>query len=103
MVKEKKVSVEPEDTLETLEEATKPIKQIPAGTWVSFIVTFVAVINAVFLIFGKDLGLKIDENAAYQIVSAIMLFGATGHAWWKDNDVTTKARERKEQIKKEDK
>ncbi|MCU7381064.1 phage holin [Clostridiales Family XIII bacterium ASD5510] len=42
--------------------------------------------------------LPIDENGATELISEAMAALATLWAWWKDNDVTKKARAKKEVI-----
>ncbi|AXF41995.1 holin [Bacillus phage Saddex] len=70
------------------EEAPK----IGAATIVRFIVFGVALINAIARLCGHELGLEIDQGVAYDIVSAILLFGSASHMAWKNNAVTKQAR-----------
>lgn len=85
--------VEPED--KTFDEMVDDVKPISAGTITRTIITLLSVINAVFLMFGKNLGLDaVDSGALYDFVSAVMLIGATGWAWWKNNNVTRNARKK---------
>lgn len=76
----------------TFEDMVEAVQPISAKTITSFIVTVVAVVNMIALTFGKDLGLKIDEGSLYQLVSSLMLVGATAWSWWRNNDVTKHAR-----------
>lgn len=64
------------------------------------LVFIVAIINAVSAnIFGHALDLTINQELAYQIISGIFLVGSGVVTWFKDNDVTKKARKRKEIIR----
>ena len=54
-------------------------------------------INMIFV--NKGLSpLPIDENGATELISEALAALATLWAWWKDNDVTKKARAKKEVI-----
>jgi len=73
--------------------------KIGAATIVRFIVFGVALINAIARLCGHELGLEIDQNVTYDIVSAVLLFGSASQMAWKNNAVTKQARLREHAAK----
>lgn len=64
------------------------------GTIVRTVVLVVALGNQLLASLGKS-PLPFNEQEVEQGVSAIIATGASLWAWWKDNDVTKRARQRK--------
>lgn len=60
------------------------------------IVLVVAIINAAFAMFGSTFEIEVDQAAIYEVVSWLFLLGSGVWSWFKDNDVSKKARKRKE-------
>ncbi|AIF72042.1 holin [Bacillus phage Riley] len=65
---------------------------IAPGTIVRFIVFAVALVNAVASLLGHELGLKVDQNTLYDVLSALFLMGSSLHMAWKNNNITKQAR-----------
>ena len=75
------------------------MNQIDKGTIVRTVVLFYALINQGLVMAGWS-ALPFTEGDVEMVVSGILTFVAAIVAWWKDNPVTKKARNR-EQILKE--
>jgi len=67
------------------------------GTIIRTVVLVFALLNQILVAFGKS-PLPFDEVEVEQGVSAIITASAALWAWWKDNDVTKQAIERKKKV-----
>lgn len=67
------------------------------GTIIRTILLLVALINQFLVLKGIT---PIDEQATAEFLSYVFTVGAAAWAWWKDNDITKEAIERKKEIKK---
>lgn len=67
------------------------IRNISAGTVTRFILLVVALINSGFEMAGISF-IPTDEEGVSTFVSLAFLGGASLWAYWKDNDITRKAR-----------
>jgi len=73
---------------------------------VRLLVFAVALINAVAAMCGYNLGLEVDQQNAYDIISALFLLGSGFYATWKNNNITKQSRVKAhvaEQVQVEDK
>lgn len=70
------------------------MKNITAGTVTRFIVLLIALINSGLSMAGHS-PLPIDEEGVATFIDLAFLGAASLWAYWKDNDVTKRARERK--------
>ena len=61
-----------------------------ADTIARTIVLFLALLNQLLAIFGKEQLLIAEENV-YQLVSILFTIGAAVWSWWKNNSVTKNA------------
>ncbi|AEW47159.1 putative holin protein [Bacillus phage BCP78] len=59
---------------------------------VRLLVFAVALINAVAAMFGYNLGLEVDQQNMYDIISALFLLGSGFYATWKNNNISKQAR-----------
>lgn len=79
--------------------------KLSPGMLVRTVVFVVAVINAIAAMLGFNLDLQVNQVDLYEIFSGLFLIASGAAAWFKNNDVTKKARKRKvvvEQVEKED-
>ena len=67
------------------------VDKIEGGTIVSLVVSIVVVVNTLLAMLGHG-ELSIDSNTAYVVASAIALVLSYGYAFWKNHDITRKAR-----------
>lgn len=64
--------------------------KISADTIARTIVLFIAILNQILAILGKN-RLDIAESDIYQIVTLIFTIGSAVWAWWKNNSFTQNA------------
>lgn len=64
--------------------------KISADTIARTIVLFLAILNQILAILGKN-RLEIAESDIYQIVTLIFTIGSAVWAWWKNNSFTQSA------------
>lgn len=64
--------------------------KISAETIARTIVLFIAILNQILAILGKN-RLEIAESDIYQIVTLIFTIGSAVWAWWKNNSFTQNA------------
>ena len=64
--------------------------RISADTIARTIVLFIAILNQILAILGKN-RLEIAESDIYQIVTLIFTIGSAVWAWWKNNSFTQSA------------
>lgn len=64
--------------------------KISADTIARTIVLFLAILNQILAILGKN-RLEIAESDIYQIVTLIFTIGSAIWAWWKNNSFTQSA------------
>lgn len=64
--------------------------KISADTIARTIVLFIAILNQILAILGKN-RLEIAESDIYQIVTLIFTIGSAVWAWWKNNSFTQNA------------
>lgn len=64
--------------------------KISADTIARTIVLFIAILNQILAILGKN-RLEIAESDIYQIVTLIFTIGSAIWAWWKNNSFTQNA------------
>lgn len=64
--------------------------RISADTIARTIVLFIAILNQILAILGKN-RLEIAESDIYQIVTLIFTIGSAVWAWWKNNSFTQNA------------
>ena len=69
-------------------------RKISKGTITRTACLILAIINSGLAIFGKS-PLPIESETVTEIISFIFTTAASLVAWWKDNDITQKALERK--------
>lgn len=80
--------------------------KITTGTIIRFIVLLVFLINMTLTMFGNpplnvgEADIEIAVNAVYAAISAIGLIIAALVGYWKDNDITERARNWKKYLKK---
>ena len=68
--------------------------KITAGTIIRFVVLILALVNQGLSMAGMS-PLPIEDGAISEFISLGITIGASAWAWWKDNDITKKARENK--------
>lgn len=73
--------------------------KIDAGLVLRTIVYAVAIINAVLAIFGIDFNIELHEDKLYELITVIFTVGSFVLAYWKNNNVTKKARIKDEAVK----
>lgn len=76
------------------------MKNIDKGTVIRTVLLLVALINQLLIAFGKS-PLDVSEtqiDEAYTVISTIITAGMSAWAWWKNNNITRKARERAARI-----
>ncbi|MGG3452187.1 phage holin [Domibacillus aminovorans] len=76
------------------------MKNIDNGTIVRTLVLFVAWFNQLLAVKGYS-PLPFDDEMIEMGVSTIIAFCASVWAWWKNNNITRKARRNEEILKKE--
>lgn len=64
--------------------------RISAETIARTIVLFIAILNQILAILGKN-RLEIAESDIYQIVTLVFTIGSAVWAWWKNNSFTQNA------------
>lgn len=64
--------------------------KIESGTIARTIVLFIALINQLFAVFGRQ-QIPLNEDLIYQLVSAGFTIISTIWAWWKNNSFTPEA------------
>lgn len=64
--------------------------KISADTIARTIVLFIAILNQILAILGKN-RLEIAESDIYQIVTLVFTIGSAVWAWWKNNSFTQSA------------
>lgn len=64
--------------------------KISADTIARTIVLFIAILNQILAILGKN-RLEIAESDIYQIVTLVFTIGSAIWAWWKNNSFTQSA------------
>ncbi len=64
--------------------------KISADTIARTIVLFIAILNQILAILGKN-RLEIAESDIYQIVTLVFTIGSAVWAWWKNNSFTQNA------------
>lgn len=82
---------------DTTEEEETKVPSISAGTITRTVLLFVSLINLVLGAFGMS-PLPIDSEQLNALISSVFTIIMAIIAWWKDNDITEKARERKAKI-----
>jgi SPP1 family holin len=71
-------------------------RRISAGTISRFVLLLLALINTGLNLFGVDT-IPIDEEAVEEFISLAFIIVTSLWAYWKNNDVTKKARLREKQ------
>ncbi|AMQ66648.1 holin [Bacillus phage Shbh1] len=66
------------------------------------VVFLLAIINSVAVMFGFELGLEVNQENLYQLVSGVFLVGSGIVAWYKNNDITKKARIKAAKMKEDE-
>lgn len=90
-------TTEEETVDDTTEEEETKVPSISAGTITRTVLLFVSLINLVLGAFGMS-PLPIDSEQLNALISSVFTIIMAIIAWWKDNDITEKARERKAKI-----
>ena len=90
-------TTEEETVDDTTEEEETKVPSISAGTVTRTVLLFVSLINLVLGAFGMS-PLPIDSEQLNALISSVFTIIMAIIAWWKDNDITEKARERKAKI-----
>lgn len=85
-----------EEDAEDVEEETK-VPSISAGTITRTVLLFLSLVNLVLGAFGMS-PLPIDSEQLNTLISSVFTIIMAIITWWKDNDITEKARERKAKI-----
>jgi SPP1 family holin len=73
----------------------KEVKNITAGTVTRFVLLLLALINSALEMSGVAV-VPVDEEGLRQFISLAFLGGTTLWAYWKNNDITRKARSKDE-------
>jgi SPP1 family holin len=68
------------------------VPKVATGLVVRTVVYLAAIVNAIAAYFGFDFNLDVDQNFVYEGVTIVALIGSFASAYWKNNDVTKKAR-----------
>lgn len=71
--------------------------KINAGTITRTVLLVLALVNQALTIFGYS-PIPVEDASVEQFISLAFTIGAAVWAWWKDNDITKAARERKAKI-----
>ena len=66
--------------------------KVEAKLVVTTIIYLIAIVNAAAAFLGFDLNIPTDYNFIYDGVSLVFLGGSFFHAYWKNNDISKKAR-----------
>ena len=66
------------------------MKQVKSDTIIRTILTFIALINSVLVLLGKD-KLPWTEDEVYQACSAVFAVATGIWSWWKNNSFTFEA------------
>lgn len=64
--------------------------QVKKETWIRTIITFIALVNSLLIILGKE-AFPYSESEIYQGVSAAFAVLTTVWSWWKNNSFTPAA------------
>jgi SPP1 family holin len=65
-------------------------KNVSSETIARTIVLFLALVNQLFAIFGRQ-QIPLNEDLVYQLVSVVFTIGSALWAWWKNNSFTQEA------------
>ena len=84
------------DTTDTT-AATAATPRIDSGTVARFLVLLLALANQALTMFGRPV-LNIDDTAVTQLVSLLWTTISALWCYWKDNDITVRARARKARL-----
>lgn len=85
-----------EEDAEDVEEETK-VPSISTGTITRTVLLFLSLVNLVLGAFGMS-PLPIDSEQLNTLISSVFTIIMAIITWWKDNDITERARERKAKI-----
>lgn len=77
--------------------ATAATPRIDSGTVARFLVLLLALANQALTMFGRPV-LNIDDTAVTQLVSLLWTTISALWCYWKDNDITARARARKARL-----
>ena len=77
--------------------ATAATPRIDSGTVARFLVLLLALANQALTMFGRPV-LNIDDTAVTQLVSLLWTTISALGCYWKDNDITVRARARKARL-----
>ena len=77
--------------------ATAATPRIDSGTVARFLVLLLALANQALTMFGRPV-LNIDDTAVTQLVSLLWTTISALWCYWKDNDITVRARARKARL-----
>ncbi len=78
-------------------DATAATPRIDSGTVARFLVLLLALANQALTMFGRPV-LNIDDTAVTQLVSLLWTTISALWCYWKDNDITVRARARKARL-----
>lgn len=84
----------------------KQTPKITAGAVIRAAILAIALINGILLMFGQqalpvgEADIELAVNAVYAAISAIAVIVAAVIAYWKDNDITKRARNWKKYLKR---
>ena len=87
-----------EKDAEDYEEDTTIVPSISAGTITRTVLLFLSLINLVLGALGVS-PIPVDSDQIAAVISSVFTVVMAIITWWKDNDITEKARERKAKIK----
>ncbi|KZN99343.1 phage holin [Pseudobacillus badius] len=76
------------------------MNKIDNGTIVRTVVLFVALVNQLLAACGYS-PLPFDDQQVEKFVSSLITIAASIWAWWKNNNITRKARRNEEMLKRE--
>lgn len=78
-------------------DTTAATPRIDSGTVARFLVLLLALANQALTMFGRPV-LNIDDTAVTQLVSLLWTTISALWCYWKDNDITVRARARKARL-----
>lgn len=84
----------------------RKVPKVSAGAIIRGAVLAIAILNGILLMFGQqalpigEVDIELAVNAVYAAISAIAVIVAAAVAYWKDNDITRRARSLKKYIKR---